>query len=175
MDSTKSTEKTAKKKLSLSRPGKLELQKTVEGGQVRQNFSHGRSKVVTVEVKKKRTFAPGSSGSMTEVVPDAAEKEEPRIEEVPVAKEIVEEKALTPSTPHSLTDQERATRAQALQEANKAETQKNVQAHEKESLGPKEKAKQKTKLESEQAQIDCLLYTSPSPRDATLSRMPSSA
>ena len=55
MDSTKSKEKTSKKKLSLSRPGKLELQKTVEGGQVRQNFSHGRSKVVTVEVKKKRT------------------------------------------------------------------------------------------------------------------------
>ena len=42
-----------KKKLSLAPPGKLELKKTVEGGQVRQNFSHGRSKVVTVEVKKK--------------------------------------------------------------------------------------------------------------------------
>ena len=28
---------------------------------------------------------------------------------------------------------------------------------------------------SEQVSVDCLLYTSPSPRDATLSRMPSSA
>ena len=51
-----------KKKLSLSRPGKLELKKTVEGGQVRQSFSHGRSKVVTVEVKKKRTFEAGTDG-----------------------------------------------------------------------------------------------------------------
>ncbi len=40
-------------------PGKLELKKTVETGQVRQSFSHGRSKVVTVEVRKKRTFAAG--------------------------------------------------------------------------------------------------------------------
>ena len=43
-------------KLSLNRPGRLELKKTVETGQVRQSFSHGRSKSVMVEVKKKRTF-----------------------------------------------------------------------------------------------------------------------
>ena len=30
-------------------------------------------------------------------------------------------------------------------------------------------------FEFEKGSIDCLLYTSPSPRDATLSRMPSSA
>jgi translation initiation factor IF-2 len=40
------------------RPRKLELKKTVETGQVRQSFSHGRSKMVTVEVRKKRTFSP---------------------------------------------------------------------------------------------------------------------
>ena len=56
-----------KNKLSLSKPGKLEIRKTVEGGQVRQKFSLGRSKVVPVEVKKPRTFAPGSGGEMAEV------------------------------------------------------------------------------------------------------------
>ena len=60
-------EPVTKNKLSLSHPGKLELKKTIEGGQVRQKFSHGRSKVVTVEVRKKRVFAPGTSGSMKEV------------------------------------------------------------------------------------------------------------
>ena len=30
-------------------------------------------------------------------------------------------------------------------------------------------------LQADKVPIDCLLYTSPSPRDATLSRMPSSA
>ena len=44
--------------LSLARPGKLELKRTVETGKVRQSFSHGRSKTVTVEVKRKRSIAP---------------------------------------------------------------------------------------------------------------------
>ncbi len=44
--------------LSLSRPGKLELKRTVDAGKVRQSFSHGRSKTVTVEVKRKRSFTP---------------------------------------------------------------------------------------------------------------------
>ena len=54
-------------KLELARPKKLELKKTVETGQIRQNFSHGRSKMVQVEVKKKRTFARGATGSMSEI------------------------------------------------------------------------------------------------------------
>jgi translation initiation factor IF-2 len=39
-----------------ARPRRLELKKTVESGQVRQSFSHGRSRAVMVEVKKRRTF-----------------------------------------------------------------------------------------------------------------------
>lgn len=56
MTSSNETE-TAKKPLKLNRPGKLELKKTVDAGQVRQSFPHGRSKTVAVEVKKKRTYA----------------------------------------------------------------------------------------------------------------------
>ena len=67
---TTSNEAEAKKPLSLSR-GKLELRKTVDAGQVKQTFPHGRSKTVAVEVKRKRTYAPGAGGKMTEV----AEKE----------------------------------------------------------------------------------------------------
>ena len=58
-------------KLTLRRPGRLELKKTVETGQVRQSFSHGRSKTVQVEVKRSRTFEPGASGRMKEIVRDA--------------------------------------------------------------------------------------------------------
>ena len=43
-----------KRPLSLGRGGKLELRKPVESGQVRQSFPHGRTKTVTVEVRKKR-------------------------------------------------------------------------------------------------------------------------
>ncbi|MBN2752719.1 MAG: translation initiation factor IF-2 [Rhodospirillaceae bacterium] len=43
------------------RTGTLELKKTVEKGRVRQSFSHGRSKEVKVEVRRKRTIATGSN------------------------------------------------------------------------------------------------------------------
>ena len=56
----------AKKPLSLSK-GKLELKKTVETGQVRQTFSHGRTKVVQVERKRKRQFEMGADGKVQAV------------------------------------------------------------------------------------------------------------
>ena len=65
MSETKEERK--KSKLSLSKPGTLELKKTVESGQVRQNFSHGRSKMVQVERRTKRTFALDSGGKMSEI------------------------------------------------------------------------------------------------------------
>src|SRR4051812_49838767 len=40
--------------------GTLGLRRPVETGQVRQSFSHGRSKAVTVEVRKKRAVPPGT-------------------------------------------------------------------------------------------------------------------
>lgn len=46
--------------LKLTAPRRLELKKTVGSGQVRQSFSRGRTKAVTVEVKKKRTISRGS-------------------------------------------------------------------------------------------------------------------
>ena len=33
--------------------GKLQLKKTINAGQIKQSFSHGRSRSVSVEVKKK--------------------------------------------------------------------------------------------------------------------------
>src|SRR5690625_8009896 len=58
---TTTDEKTDSKKLTLNRPKKLELKKTVETGQVRQSFSHGRSKTVQVEVRRKRVYRPGEA------------------------------------------------------------------------------------------------------------------
>jgi translation initiation factor IF-2 len=51
-----------KKVLSLSPRGKLELKKGGESKQVRQSFSHGRSKAVAVEVKKLRADKGSPSG-----------------------------------------------------------------------------------------------------------------
>ena len=49
------------KRLTLRSGGTLGLRRPAEPGQVRQSFSHGRSKAVTVEVRKKRVVAPGAA------------------------------------------------------------------------------------------------------------------
>jgi translation initiation factor IF-2 len=49
-----------KGRLSLRPSGRAELGRTVDAGSVRQSFSHGRSKVVQVEVRKKRAPVPGA-------------------------------------------------------------------------------------------------------------------
>jgi translation initiation factor IF-2 len=148
-DNTEIQTKLPKKKLSLSRPGKLELQKTIEGGQVRQSFSHGRSKVVTVEVKKKRTFETSSSGVMAEVSEKPDVNSKPLIEESPV-----EENYLSPASMNNLTDQERAVRGKALQEAQKVvEDSKNLPKP-KSSLVAKKGPVPKPVSQVEQAEID---------------------
>jgi translation initiation factor IF-2 len=49
-----------KGRLSLRPAARLELGRTVDAGSVRQTFSHGRSKVVQVEVRKKRVASPAT-------------------------------------------------------------------------------------------------------------------
>ncbi|TAK98174.1 MAG: translation initiation factor IF-2 [Rhodospirillaceae bacterium] len=96
--------------LSLGR-GKLELKKTVESGQVRQSFSHGRSKVVQVERKRKRQFEMGADGKVQEV------------KTAPIGfKARADELLAKESALHgSLTEDEKAHRLKALQEAMKAD------------------------------------------------------
>jgi translation initiation factor IF-2 len=48
----------ASSRLSLRPAGRLELGRTVDAGSVKQSFSHGRTKTVQVEVRKKRTPGP---------------------------------------------------------------------------------------------------------------------
>jgi translation initiation factor IF-2 len=63
---TETENKTAERKQA--KPKTLSLTKTVEGGKVKQNFQRGKSKTVTVEVKKTRTFSrQQTGGTMVEV------------------------------------------------------------------------------------------------------------
>ncbi len=57
----------AKGRLSLRPAGRMEVGRTVDAGSVRQSFSHGRSKVVQVEVRKKR-----AQGAPAAPLPSAA-------------------------------------------------------------------------------------------------------
>ncbi len=123
---TTSEEKEKKKPLSL-RPGKLSLKKTVETGQVRQSFSHGRSKAVTVEVKRSRTFEARAGGRMTEVTEArrAAEAALGEITEGPTPE--------AETRVRSLTAGERATRAQALEQSRHDDEERALEEAEAET------------------------------------------
>jgi translation initiation factor IF-2 len=114
-----------KKPLKLNRPGRLELKKTVETGQVRQSFSHGRSKTVMVEVKRKRTFAPGAEGRMTEVVAPLAAVDQALGEGA--ADTLEKEHEAAAEAVRHLTQQERAVRLRALESAKLEEEQRRAQ------------------------------------------------
>jgi translation initiation factor IF-2 len=100
-----------------NRPRKLELKKTVETGQVRQSFAHGRSKMVTVEVRKKRTYAPDARGRMSEVQRGETDSRDGGT----FGGMVRPDGKPREGAAVGLTTQEKATRARALQDAIKAE------------------------------------------------------
>ncbi len=147
---TKDTEKdtgadeSGKKPLKLSRPGRLELKKTVDAGQVRQSFSHGRSKSVAVEVKRRRTYAPGAGGKMKPVAAEA---------------EPVEAPAPAPETPapvdtrplRGLTADERAARSRALEDAKQYDELRRQQAEDETRRRSEEEAAERERQTAEAA------------------------
>ncbi|MGH7117443.1 MAG: translation initiation factor IF-2 [Acetobacteraceae bacterium] len=58
-----SEQEPVKGRLSLRPAARPEVGRTVDAGSVRQSFSHGRSKVVQVEVRRKRAPSPPAGGS----------------------------------------------------------------------------------------------------------------
>jgi translation initiation factor IF-2 len=152
--------KSEKGQLSIQRPGRLELHKTVETGQVRQSFSHGRSKTVTVEVRRKRTFAPGKGGRMAEVkAPTPAEVEAAAalsagaVDEAPVAEEaaVVEQRSAVLKT---LTNEEKETRVRALETARKVDQVARERAVEEAERRAEEEARRKIAEEAERQETE---------------------
>ncbi|MGE5146579.1 MAG: translation initiation factor IF-2 associated domain-containing protein, partial [Candidatus Eiseniibacteriota bacterium] len=113
------TEQEQKRPLTLrSGGGTLGLRRPVETGQVRQSFSHGRSKQVTVEVRKKRVIAPGAAPDPGRPVVPAPTIARAQPAAPPPAAEPVRRPV---GTPRTLTAEEHATRVRVLQDARKAD------------------------------------------------------
>ncbi len=150
MSETEDTD--GKKSLTLSRPRRLELKKTVDAGQVRQSFSHGRSKAVAVEVRKKRTFArDGGKLSLAEELaaktPVAEARPAPIVKaEMPAAPET--ERSKSRVVLKSLTNDEKAARARALEGAKKAAAEARVLAAEEARRRATEEALQAAEREA---------------------------
>ena len=104
------SEKEENEKTDEQKTGKtLSLKRTVDSGQVRQNFSHGRTKSVQVERKRKRVVTPGNVAAPSSATPSATEPVETKAPEV---KEQTSENNLG-----GLSRQEQAARQAAVAEA----------------------------------------------------------
>ena len=76
------TKETTEKTLRSATPRKpLSLKRTVDAGHVKQSFSHGRSKSVVVEKKKKRTIS-GPGGESEEMLPNEGAEPDRELVEV---------------------------------------------------------------------------------------------
>ena len=129
-----------KGRLSLRPAGRLELGRTVDAGSVRQSFSHGRSKEVQVEVRKKRQPfpAPAATPSAAPAVPGA-----PR-------------PAASPARPaagagRALTAGELATRQRVLEEQKREAARREVERREQEKISILSAAEEARRREDEAA------------------------
>ncbi len=145
-----------KGRLSLRPAGRLELGRTVDAGSVRQSFSHGRSKVVQVEVRKKRApVAPGAappvsgSGGATASTARGATPAEQRP---------------APAVPRALTATETAARQRALEQQQRELARREAERREQEKISilsaaeearrREEEAKKAAEEEARQAAVD---------------------
>ncbi|HTZ35820.1 MAG TPA: translation initiation factor IF-2, partial [Stellaceae bacterium] len=107
------------------RSGTLGLNRPSEPGQVKQSFSHGRSKTVAVEVRqKRRIIMPGGAPepAKAEAAPAVARAPTTAPASAPAAApEPGEAPRRIVATPRALTADERAGRIRALQDARKAD------------------------------------------------------
>lgn len=142
------TESKDSKPLTL-RSGTLELKKKVGPSTVRQNFSHGRSKTVTVEVRRKRTFTP--DGREDHAAAEIDEEKSHRLKVLQDAQKADEEEAKRKAEE----DAERA-RIEA-EEAKKAEEEaakKADEPEEKPEEKPAEKEPKPAKVKKEEKKED---------------------
>jgi translation initiation factor IF-2 len=114
----------------------LSLQRTVESGHVRQNFSHGRSKSVVVEKRRTRKLttggAPEAEAPIIEVVAEPAEPQK----KPPTRPEPVAPSKAAPSSARGLSSEERDARARALAAAKVREDIERDEEAERAKVAP---------------------------------------
>ncbi len=143
------TKDSERKPLKLSTGNTLGLKKTVDGGQVKQSFSHGRSKTVQVEVKRKRGADAGAA--------PAAPRPKVKIELTPKKHSESRSRSASsgaaPEASAGLTDRERAARLRAVELAKKREEERIKQAAERAKIEAEE-AEAAARLAAERAKAE---------------------
>ena len=134
-----SDQETGKGRLSLRPTARLELGRTVDAGSVRQSFSHGRSKVVQVEVRKKRAAGPAAPGAPA---PGAAPANAPAMRAAGPARP-------SPAAPRALTASELAARQRALVEQQREQAKRDAERREQEKISVLSAAEEARRREDE--------------------------
>jgi len=157
---TTTDEKTDTKKLTLNRPKKLELKKTVETGQVRQSFSHGRSKTVQVEVRRKRVYRPGeaqeastSPSDRLDAMGDDGLTRAEREARLRALEQAREDEARRKVEEEARRKAEEEARLKAEEEARRAAEQKALEEKEQQEREAQEPAAAETAVEPPQPEI----------------------
>ncbi len=126
--------------------------KSVDTGRVRQNISHGRSKTVVVETKRKRIItAPGAKPAIVQPVTKApaAAKPKPKAPAKPAGRPVDKPKG-------RLTSSEQSARERALAQAllrEKQEAEERLLREQEEQRQAEIKAREKAEREAEEARI----------------------
>lgn len=135
----------------------LSLRRTVEQGRVRQNFSHGRTKQVLVEKKRKRVVTPGQAGKVEdareaeETVVSGVEAAQPKVE-TPVAETRQADTGQRSGTVlRTLTEEERDARDRALTVAREREAEERRRAEEEARKRAEEEERARKEREAQAA------------------------
>ncbi|VAW17307.1 Translation initiation factor 2 [hydrothermal vent metagenome] len=142
------TKDTGDTKLRLSGSSTLSLKGTAGSGRVRQSMSHGRSKTVVVEKKRKRILRPGETPPPAAPQPPAEKAPAPT--PAPVAKKPVAEATARRGSGvvlRTLTSDEKDARAHALAESRVREAEDRVRAKDDAAVRATEEERQKQEAE----------------------------
>ncbi|MFN0265190.1 translation initiation factor IF-2 [Tepidamorphus sp. 3E244] len=145
-----------------SRPARktLSLKRTVESGTVRQNFSHGRTKAVVVEKKRRRTVGPGGTEAeplATAPQPAAAPKPVQPAPQAPAPAPKPAADNRSGVVLRTLTEEEKGARAQALADSRVRDAEERQRAAEEEKRRAEEEerlTKERAEAEARQAEED---------------------
>jgi translation initiation factor IF-2 len=131
---------------------------TVDAGSVRQSFSHGRSKVVQVEVRKKRGLPPGAPASVPPAAPLPTLSLKPAADR-PVTAPTAPATSAPPIRPRpgaptrALTAGETATRARVLAEQQRVAALREAERREAEKISIMSAAEEARRREDEAALV----------------------
>ena len=154
------TKDTGDKTIPVERKKTLSLSRGVESGTVRQSFSHGRTKQVVVEKKKRRMMPPGEQPAKADAAPQPA-PQQPRSEQPQPKRPPQQNKPRhghgsgsqqgkprgSGNVLRTLTADEAAARAAALRDAQVRAVEERKQAEEEAKRRAEEEAKRKAEEE----------------------------